>query len=176
MLRSRRWVHDIAKVAARLCRAGIGARWSGPACSDRGAVMRGGQNARLVDRMTDSPLDFLHGRRRAGATWLAFLALLGNVLLPAALSVIVLKEPDHDIPDVGLCGHWPGDAPGKAKPGQLVQHCPLCIVPAAPLPRPPSIAVPGKLADESRLQLLRTVSVAPIRHSRMQARAPPSVV
>ena len=118
----------------------------------------------------------MHGRRRAGATWLAFLALLGNVLLPAALSIIVLKEPGRDIPGVGLCGHWSGDAPGKAKPGLLVQHCPLCTMPAAPLPRPPSIVVPGKLADESQLQLLKTVSVAPIRHSRMQARAPPSVV
>lgn len=162
--------------AACLCRAGRGTKWSGPACSDRGAVKRGGQNARLVDRMTDSPLDFLHGRGRAGATWLAFVALLGNVLLPAALSIIILKEPGRAIPGVGLCGGWPSDAPGKAKPGLLVQHCPLCTVPAAPLPRPPSIVVPGKLADESRLQLLRTVSVAPIRHSRMQARAPPSVV
>jgi hypothetical protein len=168
--------------AARLCRAGRGTKWSGSACSDRGAVKRRGQNAGLVDRMTHSPLDDpdrlapLYGRRRARATWLAFLALLGNILLPAALSIIVLKEPGRDIPGVGLCGHWPGDAPGKAKPGLLVQHCPLCTVPAAPLPRPPSIVVPGKLADESRLQLLRTVSVAPIRHSRMQARAPPSVV
>jgi hypothetical protein len=132
--------------------------------------------------MTHSPLDDpdrlapLYGRRRARATWLAFLALLGNILLPAALSIIVLKELGRDIPSVSLCGQWPGDAPGKAKPGLLVQHCPLCTVPAAPLPRPPSIVVPGKLADESRLQLLRTVSVAPIRHSRMQARAPPSLV
>ncbi len=126
--------------------------------------------------MTHSPLDFLHRRRRAGATWLAFLALLGNVLLLAALSVIVMKEPGRDIPGVGLCGHWPGDAPGKAKPGLLVQHCPLCTVPFAPMPRSPGFAVPGEVADESQLQPLTTVSVAPMRHSRMQARAPPSVV
>jgi hypothetical protein len=99
--------------------------------------------------------------------------LLGNFLLPAALSIFVFDEPGRDTP---LCSQWSGDIPGKAKPGLLVQHCPLCTVPAAPLPRPPSIAVPGKLADESQLQLPRTEPVAPIRHSRMQARAPPSVV
>jgi|SRR5271167_2692631 len=127
--------------------------------------------------MTHSPLhNLLHGCRRAGATWLAFVALLGNILLPAALSIFVLEEPGRDIPGAGLCGHWPGDAPGKAKPGLLVQHCPLCTVPAAPLPMLPSIVVPGEVADESRLQFLTTISVAPIRHGRMQARAPPSVV
>jgi hypothetical protein len=114
----------------------------------------------------------LHGRRRAGATWLAFVALLGNILLPAALSIFVLKEPGRD---TSLCGQWPGDASGKAKPGLLVQHCPLCTVPAVPLPRPPRIMVPGQVADESHLQRLTTASVAPIRHGRAQARAPPSV-
>jgi hypothetical protein len=118
----------------------------------------------------------LWGNHRAGAIWLALVALLGNILLPAALSIFVLREPGRDIPGVGLCGHWPGDAPGKTKPGLLVQHCPLCTVPAAPLPRPPSIVAPEKLADESQLQPLRTVSIAPIRHGRMQARAPPPVV
>jgi hypothetical protein len=126
--------------------------------------------------MTQPPFDSAPLRRRAGATWLAFIALLGNILLPAALSNFVLREPGRDIPGVGLCGHWPGDAPGKAKPGLLVQHCPLCTVPAAPLPRPPSIVVPGKLADQSQLQPLTTVSIAAIRHGRMQARGPPSVV
>ena len=132
--------------------------------------------------MTHSPLDNshriapLHGRRRAGAIWLAFVALLGNVLLPATLSIFVLKEPARDILGMGLCGHWPGDAPGKAKPGLLLQHCPLCTAPAAPLPRPPSIVVPDKIADESQLHLPTNVSVAPIRHGRMQPRAPPSAV
>jgi hypothetical protein len=131
----------------------------------------------LVDRMTDPPLNnFLHGCRRAGVTWLAFVALLGNVLLPTALSIFVLKEPGSDFSGVVLCGHWPSDAPGKAKPGLLVQHCPLCAVPTAPLPRPPSIAVADKLADESPPQFLTTAVVAPIQHGRMQARAPPSVV
>ena len=140
-----------------------------------------GQNARLLDRMTHSPLDdLLHACRRAGASWLALVALLGNILLPAALSTFVLKEPGdlkepgRDIPGVGLCGVGPSDAPGKTKSGLLVQHCPLCTEPAAPLPQPPSIATPGLIADESRPQLLTTLSVAPIRHGRVQARAPPS--
>jgi hypothetical protein len=111
-----------------------------------------------------------------GVTWLAFVVLLGNVLSPTALSIFVLKEPGRDFSGVVLCGHWPGDAPGKAKPGLLVQHCPLCAVPTAPLPPAPSIAVPRKLADENQPQFLTTAVVAPIRHGRMQARAPPSVI
>lgn len=133
--------------------------------------------------MTQPPLDNpdciapLHGRARAASTWLAFVALLGNILLPAALSIIVLKEPGRDIPGVGICGQWPGDGPGKTKPALVVQHCPLCTLPLAPLPRSPAFAVPGEVADESRPpQPLTTVPVAPIRHGRMQARAPPSVV
>jgi hypothetical protein len=119
----------------------------------------------------------LHGRARAAATWLAFVALWGNLLLPAALSIIVLKEPGRDIAGVGICGQWPGDAPGKTKPGLVVQHCPLCTMPLAPLPRSPGFAVPAEVADGNRPpQPLTTVSVAPIRHGRMQARAPPAVV
>jgi hypothetical protein len=129
--------------------------------------------------MKHSPLDnLLHGPRRAGATWLAFAALLGNILLPAALSIFVLTELRGG---AALCAQSPGNAsggnaPGKAKPGLLVQHCPLCTVPAAPLPRPPTMVVPGEVADQTQVQRLTTVSVAPIRHGRMQARAPPSIV
>lgn len=133
--------------------------------------------------MTQPPLDNpnriapLQGRFRAAATWLVFAAMLGNVLLPATLSIIVLKEPGRDIIEVGICGQWPGDAPGKTKPGLVVQHCRLCTVPLAPLPRSPGFLVPGEVADESRPpQPLTTASVAPIRHGRMQARAPPSEV
>jgi hypothetical protein len=133
--------------------------------------------------MTQPPLDNpdriapLHGRARAAATWLAFVALLGNILLPAALSIIVLKEPGRDSLGVGICGQWPGDAPGKTKPGLVVQHCPLCTVPLAPLPRSLGFALPAEFVDESRPpQPLTTVSIAPFRHGRMQARAPPSAV
>ena len=133
-----------------------------------------------VTEMTNSLLGNLlriappRGRVRATATWLAFVALLGNALLPAAYSIFVPKEPGRGISRVGLCGQWPGDAPDKAKPGLLVQHCPLCSLPAASLPRPPTILGPGDVAGESQLQLLTTVLLAPIRHGRMQARAPPS--
>jgi hypothetical protein len=116
------------------------------------------------------------GRWRATATWLAFAALLGNLVLPSALSVFVpLSEPGRDTSSVGLCSGWSG-TPGKNKPGLLVQHCPLCTVPVAALPRPPSFAVPGEVADKGQLQLRTTASVASIRRGGMQARAPPSVV
>jgi len=118
----------------------------------------------------------MHRRRRAGAIWVALVALLGNILLPATLSIFVLKAPGRDVLGVSLCGHRSGDAPGKSEPRLVVQHCPLCTVPVAPLPWPLSIVVPGQVADESRLQLLTTVSVAPIRHGRVRARAPPTVV
>ena len=128
--------------------------------------------------MTHSPLDNpdriapLPGCRRTGATWLALIALLGNTLLSAALSILVLNEPDRDI---ALCREWPVDTPRKVKPGLLVQHCPFCTMPGAPLARPPSLLVPGEVAKEVQLRLTTTVSVAPTRHGRMQARAPPAV-
>jgi hypothetical protein len=142
----------------------------------RGRAAR--QNARLFDRMTAAPLDnpqglaTFHGRRRAGLAWLALLALLGNALLPAVLSIFVSSAPGRDTP---ICGQWSGDAPGKAKPGLLVQHCPLCTVPVAHLPRPPRIMVPGQVTDRNQVQPLTTVSVHPTRHGRVQARAPPSL-
>ena len=132
--------------------------------------------------MSHPPLDNpdciapLRGRARAAATCLAFVALLGNVLLPAALSIIVLKESGRHLPGVVICGQWPGDAPGKTKPGLVVQHCPLCTMPLAPLPRSPGFAVPGEVADESQPQSLMALSVASIRHGGMQARAPPSAL
>ena len=127
--------------------------------------------------MTHSPLDDrdriapLPGCRRTGATWLALIALLGSTLLPAALSILVLNEPDRGI---ALCREWPVDAPGKVKPGLLVQHCPFCTMAAAPLARP-SILIPGEVAKEVQLRLTTTVSITPTGHGRMRARAPPSV-
>jgi len=138
---------------------------------------------RLDDRMRDLQLDnwdrtaSRRRRWRATATWLAFVALLSNLVSPLALSIVVpLIEPDRDTLSVGLCSGWRGDPTGNTKPGLLVQHCPLCTVPVAPLPRPPSFAVPGEVADNGQLQLRTTVAVASIRHGGMQARAPPSVV
>jgi hypothetical protein len=115
---------------------------------------------------------------RPTATWLAFVALLSYVVLPSALSIVVgLAEPGRDTPSVGLCSGGRGDAPpGKTKPGLLVQHCALCTVPVATMPRPQGFAIPGEIADNAQLQLPATVSVVSIRHGGMQARAPPAAV
>jgi hypothetical protein len=133
--------------------------------------------------MRDRPLDdwdrtaSCRRPRRATATWLAFVALLSNLVLPSALSIIVhLSEPGRDTPSAGLCSGWRGDTPGKTKPGLLVQHCPLCTVPVASLPRPPSFGVPGAIADKGQMLPPAIVLVASIRHGGMQARAPPSAV
>lgn len=136
-----------------------------------------------MNRMRGRPLGNLERpasrrrrRWRAIATWVAFVALLNNLVLPSALSTVVrLIEPGRDILGVGLCSGWSG-TPGKAKPGLLVQHCPLCTVPVASLSRPPRFALPGEVTDKGQLQLRTTGSVASIRHGGMQARAPPSVV
>ncbi|HEY1433592.1 MAG TPA: hypothetical protein VGF39_18470 [Stellaceae bacterium] len=111
------------------------------------------------------------------ARWLAFVALLGNIMLPAATSIVFSPAGlDRDSLRARICGGWPGDMPGKAKSGLLVQHCPLCSVPAAPLPRPPGFTVPGEIAEQDQFQLRTGVSVASVRHGGMQARAPPLAV
>jgi len=103
--------------------------------------------------------------------------LLSNLVLPSALSIIVrLSEPGRDTPNVGLCSGWRGDTPGKTKPGPLVQHCPLCTVPVATMPRPPGVAIPGAITDKGQTLPPAIVFVASIRHGGMQARAPPSAV
>jgi hypothetical protein len=116
---------------------------------------------------------------RAGQTaamWLAFLALLGNIMLPAAVSIAFsLAEPGRYLYRAGLCGGSPGDVPGKAKPVLLVQHCPLCTLPTAALPRPPAVTVPAEAAEQHQFQLRAAPTIASVRHGRMQARAPPSV-
>ena len=128
------------------------------------------------------PLDKLQRSAKseaAGRTvtvWLALLALLGNVMLPAAVSIALsLTEPGSYLFRTGLCGGSPGDVPGKAKPVLLVQHCPLCAVPAAALPRPPALSVPAEVAEQQQFQPRAIVSAASARHGGMQARAPPSV-
>ena len=130
-----------------------------------------GEMRRLVDQMRDPP------GRRATATWFAFVALLSNLLLSGALSTILdLTEAGNSTPRLLLCGGWRDDAPSKTKPGLLVQHCPWCTMPAAPLPRPPAFAFPGEIADSELMRPLPVVALVPIRHGRMQPRAPPSAV
>jgi hypothetical protein len=115
------------------------------------------------------------GGGQAAALWLAFLALLGNLVLPAAVSIVfTLAEPSRDLIRLGLCG-GSGDTPGKAKPGLLAQHCPLCTVPAAPLTQSPSLTLPTDIAEQNQSQIQAVESVAQVRRGGMQARAPPSV-
>jgi hypothetical protein len=133
-------------------------------------------------RMKDGPFDKLgrfaasEGCGQATARWLALLALLGNLMVPAAVSIVFSPaEPSRDLLRVGLCGGSSGDAPGKAKPSLLVQHCLLCTVTAAPLPRPPRFALPTDIAEQRQFQLGEAVSVTRVRHRGIQARAPPSM-
>jgi hypothetical protein len=112
---------------------------------------------------------------RPAAIWLALLALLGNVMLPAAVSIgFSLAEPGRDLLEARLCAASPGGVSGKAKPGLLAPHCPLCTIAAAPLPRPPDFAIPAQLAEQRQFRLRAAVSIALVRHGGMQARAPPS--
>ena len=136
-----------------------------------------------VCRVMNPPLHKLQRSARseaAGRTvtvWLALLALLGNIMLPAAVSIAFsLTEPGSYLFRTGLCGGSPGDVPGKAKPVLLVQHCPLCTVPGAALPRPPAVTVPAEAAEQHQFQLRAAPTIASVRHGRMQARAPPAVV
>jgi len=115
-------------------------------------------------------------RCRAVATWLAFVALASNLVLPAALSTIVGPTGTRGgALSVGFCRTGSGDVPGKTKPGLVVEHCSLCTVTAALLPRPPRFAVPAENAHENPRRLQAALSIALIRPGEMQARAPPSV-
>jgi len=110
---------------------------------------------------------------RVAATWLSFVTLIANSLLPAALSIFVsLIEPSRDT----LCGGWSGDTSGKAKPQLPVQHCPLCTVVAAPLPRSPGLSPPFEAAEGGLLQPRAAHALATIRRGPVQARAPPAAV
>jgi hypothetical protein len=115
--------------------------------------------------------------RRAAATWLGLIALLGNLALPTALSMTSrLAESPRDIPLVGLCTGSPSGAPGKVKPELPVQHCPLCATTAIPLPQPPVFAMPGETSGTDLPRFRTAEAVSPIRHGRIQPRAPPSAV
>ncbi len=82
-------------------------------------------------------------RRRDGMAWLAVIALLVNVLLPAAL---LAAAPGASTTGVGFCGAAHGNfapAGGPTVPA-VGHHCILCLVAGvAPAPAPPaSLAAP----------------------------------
>jgi hypothetical protein len=115
----------------------------------------------------------LRARWRVAATWLSFVTLIGNSLLPAGLSIFVgLIEPSRDT----LCGGWSRDTSGKAKPELPVQHCPLCTVAAASLPPAPGLSPPFEAAEGELLQPRAADALARMRRGPVQARAPPAAV
>jgi hypothetical protein len=119
----------------------------------------------------------LRARWRVAATWLSFVTLIANSLLPAALSIFVgLSEPNRASLGATFCGGWSGDNPGKTKPGLPVRHCPLCTVPAAPLPRSPGLSPPFEAAEAELAQPWAAHALATIRRGSAQARAPPGAV
>jgi hypothetical protein len=133
--------------------------------------------------MTHLPLHDPHritasgGRWWTVAAWLAFIGFAANVLLPAALSIIIgLIEPASDNPGLSLCGGRSSDLPGKTEPVLVARHCPLCTIPVAPLLRPFGFSVPGEIADDPYSPLRTAGLDAPRqRHGPVQARAPPSI-
>ena len=119
----------------------------------------------------------LPGRRRAFAAWLAIFALLGNVMLPAAVAFVVsVIEPDRGLLNIGLCRGGLGDLSGKTKPGVPEQHCLQCMLPAGALPRLPNCSIPDEVANADRSQPRTAGPAAPFRYGGKQARAPPSAV
>jgi hypothetical protein len=114
--------------------------------------------------------------RGAVVIWLAFFALLSNVLLPARLLVAAgMLKADRDTIGSTLCSAASGrDLPGKAEPELPLHHCALCTVPAGELSRPQTGSVLRHEVAGASHPLLRSVSAAaPLRHGRVQARAPP---
>ena len=117
-------------------------------------------------------------RGRAVVAWLALAALLGNVLLPAGLSIALdlLGEGIGPVKSTLCSAAAASDLPGKAKPGLLVHHCALCNVPTAQLQRPRAGFVLPRETVAAVHRLLRTASpTAPFRQGPVQARAPPAV-
>lgn len=134
--------------------------------------------------MTPPSLDNPYGvaafprSRRAVVCWVAFVALLTNVLLPTALSIGIMSlDPNSNTVTSGLCTATPGGGfPGKAKPGLLVHHCALCTLPVAlPPRRQAGDAYEREVADKAHPCVRAALTPTPFRHGPVQARAPPIV-
>jgi hypothetical protein len=110
--------------------------------------------------------------------WLAFLGLLGNFLLPAALSVAVgLLDSGRGAVGSSLCSATAGsELPHKGKSALLVHHCALCTTPAASqLRRHVNFLLAHELGDMAYPPLGTTSLVARFRQGAAQARAPPHI-
>jgi hypothetical protein len=116
----------------------------------------------------------LFGRAHAAAAWLTLVAFLGNALLPAGLAAAGLYHRSSNKPWLALCSAAPDrDLAGKARPALPLHHCALCVMPAAqPLP-PAELAPPLGFARAPQSLLRRLSAIVPLRHGRVQARAPP---
>jgi hypothetical protein len=118
-------------------------------------------------------------RRRfcASFAWLAIVALLGNVLLPASVSIgAVWLASGSDAPSPALCGSASGRGlPGKPKPALLLHHCALCaLAPAALLPPHPTGSVlEWATSGKAQPSLRDTTRPPPFGHCWAQPRAPP---
>ena len=134
----------------------------------------------MFDRMRYLPLchpDQIAPSRpwwRMTTTWLSLSALIANGILPAALAIFAgLAEPSRSTLGAGICGGSSGDTPDKSKPGLLAQHCPLCVVPAAPPERSPPLMSPRDAAERDLPHPRRTLALAARQYGPVQARSPP---
>jgi hypothetical protein len=133
--------------------------------------------------MRNPPLDIgdrsasWRGGWRAIATLLALVASLSNLLVPGVLAAAShFDGSESGAPRFAFCGTARGDASGKAKPGLLIHHCPLCTA-AVALPSPtPSFAGPGEAPAGDQWRLRKAMPVVSVRYSGVQARAPPALV
>jgi hypothetical protein len=127
----------------------------------------------MTDTMAHPSCHNLHRVRplRAAITWLAFVALLNNVLFPATISIAVGAVT------LSLCSaRADPDLPGKAKPNLIVRHCALCAAPAALPPRPRAgLPLPSEVVKGIHPQLRVIALIASFRRGPVQARAPPIV-
>ena len=133
----------------------------------------------------DEPFDRIRrlasarGRARPPALWLAFFALLGNILSPTALVLGAgTVAPGGRAIGFAVCS-TSAEKTGsrKAKPETLLlHHCALCAVPAAGPSRPQiELRPPAGSLTAVHPPLRAAAAAAPRRHGAMQARAPPAV-
>jgi hypothetical protein len=120
--------------------------------------------------MTDAIANLAIWRR--ALAWLAVAGLLSNSLLPVAAMSIAVGPVGF-----GICSAASAGSPlGKAKPGLLVHHCPLCAEAAALPPGPHPGALFSHALSNAAHSQPRAISLATLfRHGRVQARAPPFV-
>jgi hypothetical protein len=130
-----------------------------------------------------SSMNCLHTPRaglesRAAVAWLAIIALLFHMLLPAGLLIgTAMLNPAGAAAKLTLCSAASdNDVPGQAKPGLSAHYCALCATPAAE-----ESALPAGLIVNSEISAAiyprggSDWTLPVMRQCRMQARAPPAL-